>query len=632
MTSRACAGSSGKTLRVVPCATALLYVLSVVLPVASVEVAQAQSAEQSYEARRLQLFLDQAGLEPDEHPEGKRIAYIRVERREVFEPNDLAVPLILPRFASTWPNAFHFLTTEQRIRQELLLHEGEPYSVRLADETLRNLRALSYLLAMARIVAVKTADPTEVGLVVYTRDLWSLRFEQTFAGAGATYAASAQLVERNLFGRGQILTARGSIDPIRYSVGQVFQDYRFFGHNLSVAESFDVILNRASASPEGSTGVLSIERPFYNLAQRNAFRLYGSYANYVFRDTRGGEVVGYATTASRRGEECELGSAGCLARVWREKRLQLEASGSHRTGETYKAIFTLGAAVSDRRVGAIGETGLLPEQASTFEALVLPRVRRDIYPYFRYRLSLPRFAIFTNLGTYGLSETLQVGPMVDAFVGVPLHAYGASSDGLILRGLLAYIWAPKGALLDVAVEGRARLESGAVVDQRAVLRVRGATPLLAPLWGRLVFSAFWDVRRNDTQRTFVSLGGDNGLRGYAAQRFYAFGARAVLANFEYRSQPWLLQSVHLGLVAFYDVGSVYKTLAAARFHHDAGVGLRVLFPQLNRSVFRVDFGVPLDSTGLSVQLSYGSDPIVPLSAAEDLAASAGDSSSVRQSL
>ena len=86
--------------------------------------AHAEPATESYEAHRLKLFLGATGLHVDPAPEGKRIAYVRFERREVFEPDDLAVPLILPRFASTWPNAFHWLTTESRIRSELLLREG----------------------------------------------------------------------------------------------------------------------------------------------------------------------------------------------------------------------------------------------------------------------------------------------------------------------------------------------------------------------------------------------------------------------------------------------------------------------------------------------------------------------------
>jgi len=593
--------------------------------------ARADPASESYESRRLQLFLSAAGLELDAAPEGKRIAYVRFERREVFEPDDLAVPLILPRFASTWPNAFHWLTTEGRIRQELLLREGEPYSQRLADESMRNLRDL-FILALVNVVAVRTDDPRAVGVIVYTRDIWSLRFEQGFEGAGTTFAANGRLVERNFLGRGQVLVVRGSIDPLRFSVGQSFADPRLFGSALSLVESLDVIWKRATTEVEGSTGTLSFGRPFYNLAQRHAFRIYGSYANYVSRDTRAGEVVGYDVNPMRRGLECEPGAAECLARVWREHFLQLELTGDYRVGTLSKHTFTLGAEVIDRRSEAIAETALTPEQEPLFRSLVLPRVRRDVYPFVRYRLELPDFAVLTNLGTYGLSESVQLGPRLDGLIGVPLRAYGASSDGLVLHGLFSYVWSQDGALLDFALEGRSRLESGNVVDVRAIARARGATAHIPALLGRLVLRALWDVRKHDTQQTFVSLGGQNGLRGYPAQRFYGYGAHKILANLEYRSQPWLLQSVHLGVVAFYDVGSVYRELRTARFHHDVGAGLRVLFPQLNRTVFRLDFGVPLDSKGVSVQMTYGSEPIVTLTASEDLQALADDAAGLRRGL
>jgi hemolysin activation/secretion protein len=147
-----------------------------------------------------------------------------------------------------------------------------------------------------------------------------------------------------------------------------------------------------------------------------------------------------------------------------------------------------------------------------------------------------------------------------------------------------------------------------------------------------VFRALWDVRQNDTQRTFVSLGGENGLRGYPAQQFYAFGGRKLLGTVEYRSLPWLLESVHVGMALFYDVGSVYQRIEQLRFHHAAGAGLRVLMPQLNRTVFRIDAGVPLDSTGFTVLLTYGSEQYVALTEDEDLVQAAQQAASVRQGL
>jgi outer membrane protein assembly factor BamA len=128
----------------------------------------------------------------------------------------------------------------------------------------------------------------------------------------------------------------------------------------------------------------------------------------------------------------------------------------------------------------------------------------------------------------------------------------------------------------------------------------------------------WVGRRRDTQNTFVDLGGDTGLRGYPSGAYYGFGANSVVGNLEYRTKPWELRSVHLGGVAFYDAGSVYRSLTRARLHHALGAGLRVLFPQLNRQVFRVDWGVPLDARGFAVTLSYGSSQSVALTPDEDL--------------
>jgi hypothetical protein len=45
--------------------------------------------------------------------------------------------------------------------------------------------------------------------------------------------------------------------------------------------------------------------------------------------------------------------------------------------------------------------------------------------------------------------------------------------------------------------------------------------------------------------------------------------------------------------------------------------MRVLFPQLNRMPFRIDVGFPLDEGGFAVELSYGSDQAVRLTALED---------------
>lgn len=577
--------------------------------------AHADDNDETYEMRRVHMFLEDSRLEPDPAPEGKRIEYLRFERRRVFEPDDLQVPLILPSFNSTWPNAFHWLTQESRIRRDVLLREGEPYRQRAAEETERNLRALG-LFALVKLVAVKTRDPKRVGLVIYTRDIWSLRLEQTFSGAAETFTVAAQLIEHNFLGNGSDLGVRSTLDPLRYTIGETYLDQRFLGHELRVAESFDVYFSRQTNRAEGTIGSLRAGRPFYNLAQRFAFDVYASYYTNVFRDARAGRVVGL--DASRK--VCELGTPDCLARVFADRRFSLDVTADYSAGERYKQIFTLGFVARDRRVAPNAESGITPEQRGEFERRVLPRVRRDIYPYLRYRLYLPDYVLLTNLTSFGRAESVRVGPHLDGFIGVPLEAWGASSDGMVLNGALGYVWSRHDALIDFMAEAQGRLESGNVVDQRAIVRLRAASPSFEEIFGRMVFRVVWDGRAKDTQRTPVILGGDNGLRGYEPQRFFVYGGSRFVGTLEYRSRPWLLQSVHIGGVAFYDVGTVYTRIQDALLHHTVGAGVRVLFPQLNRTVFSLDLAVPLRRGGFSVGFSYGSEQAVPMTLTEDLAA------------
>jgi hypothetical protein len=64
------------------------------------------------------------------------------------------------------------------------------------------------------------------------------------------------------------------------------------------------------------------------------------------------------------------------------------------------------------------------------------------------------------------------------------------------------------------------------------------------------------------------------------------------AHVELRSMPLAVYSQRFGLVLFYDVGHAADSYAALVPHHDVGLGLRWLIPQLNSSVFRLDWAIP----------------------------------------
>ncbi len=103
-----------------------------------------------------------------------------------------------------------------------------------------------------------------------------------------------------------------------------------------------------------------------------------------------------------------------------------------------------------------------------------------------------------------------------------------------------------------------------------------------------VTGEFW-VRDLDNHQEL--LGGGTGLRGVPPEALT--GHKLVLGNFEYLSLPFVVQTVHVGFVVFYDVGSAFDV--SPQLVHTVGLGVRILFPQLNTSVIRLDFGFVLAS-------------------------------------
>ena len=98
--------------------------------------------------------------------------------------------------------------------------------------------------------------------------------------------------------------------------------------------------------------------------------------------------------------------------------------------------------------------------------------------------------------------------------------------------------------------------------------------------------------RNYLNLAPYTLGGHNRLRGYEFNQFQ--GSKVLSANVELRSVPVEVLGVHLASVAFYDAGDTTDAVSDLALKHSLGVGERVLLPQFDRAVFRVDWGLPLN--------------------------------------
>jgi hypothetical protein len=141
-------------------------------------------------------------------------------------------------------------------------------------------------------------------------------------------------------------------------------------------------------------------------------------------------------------------------------------------------------------------------------------------------------------------------------------------------------------LFTVTVASGARLRPGnTIANKRLAAELSNYSPTF--FGGRLVTRLVMDLIDNDLDHRQLLLGGSTGLRGTFAEEFS--GRDMILGNVEYRARPIEILSSWLGLVFFYDVGSAFDTTPSLT--HTVGIGLRILLPQLNRDVIRIDFGI-----------------------------------------
>ena len=68
-----------------------------------------------------------------------------------------------------------------------------------------------------------------------------------------------------------------------------------------------------------------------------------------------------------------------------------------------------------------------------------------------------------------------------------------------------------------------------------------------------------------------------------------------MTSWELRTRSLDIASVQIGAVAFYDAGVAGDLGGTFDPRTSAGGGLRIVLPQVDRAVFRIDIGIPLSA-------------------------------------
>ncbi len=551
----------------------LVWLALIAAPLLAAGPTPPASDAQGYEDALLQWGLVQQGLTVEPQPEGKRLEAVWVAAEDVVAESD-PYPLLL--------NIFHVRTREHIIRREVLLVPGEPYVGALALETARNLRQLG-IFAVVRVVPVRAGAPDAVSLLIVTKDLWSLRLNQSFQVVGTlVQSLRLQATEQNFLGLNRQVAVDMLLKLDQVSFGQTYTDPRLGGSRWSLSEYAAIVFNRESGQLEGSRGSVALTRPLFSLATPWSFQAVGAWRVQPVRVFRGAQVW-----------QVEYPGGGTVPYIYDAREVSGSGAYQRSWGTRFKVVAGVGVGAYHRRYGAPASSGLDEERAAWLRDTLLPRSENALYAVGTVRLWDARYEVMRDVDSYALSEDFQVGHSVA--LTARWAPPGVASEGSFAEvGLAARYRVRLGdalSTLSAAASVRRWLggpDQGQWSNRRWALEVEQVSPRV--LGGRFVARGLLDVNRDYLSERVLLLGGGNGLRGALPEAYS--GSRLALLNVEYRTRPLILYTVHLGGVLFYDAGSAFDE--GPRVVHTLGVGLRLLFPQFNTFPFRLDFGYVLN--------------------------------------
>jgi hypothetical protein len=523
-----------------------------------------------YERETIAAVFGSLATTEEPSPEGKTIEAVDVVPLDVIEPRDPA-----PRAL----NALHVTTRPYVILREMLVREGEPYRAVLLDESARNLRTLPQL-SLVLCVAARGHDARHVRVVVITKDVWSLLVDFDIAfGNGGLLSLDLEPKEKNLFGTQDAVLARLTMTPLTYSLGAGYIVPRLEGRRLALQADANVVANRDTGDVEGSFGTVTLARPLYSAQTQWSAFTGVAWDDRIFRRYVNGSVATYAG----------------VPYAYRARRIAEEAAVTRSFGWGEKNDFTLGAEIArdEYRAGdAVSEAALASQ---------IPVGEARVGPFVQWRAYSASYTRVVDVETLGLQEDYALGHDVVVRAYPVLAALGSTRTFGGLYAAAQQSFALGDGFARVGVESTTEGDASSLTDAS----VEGSLRIVTPRFGigRFVF----DVDGLDRYRNHLNLrsflGGDTRLRGFPTSFFV--GQDVVAMNFEYRTLPWKLTTIHIAGDAFYDVGDAFDSPSLLRPQHAVGFGARLLFPQIDRIVFRIDVGFPIVPGGLPA----GVDPV-----------------------
>jgi hypothetical protein len=494
---------------------------------------------------------------PDElEARGAIIGNIRIVVGDVFDTSVAGEDRWLYRTA----NKLHIETRDSVIRNQLLFKPGEPYSQRLQLETERLLRANGYL--YDAVIVPVAYDGTAVDLEVRTRDVWTLNPGFNFSRKGGTNTLGAQIEEDNLLGTGQELDFEWRSDVDRESILVSYFNPHFLHSYTRLGVSY-------VDSDDGSTKLVSLDRPFYALDVRHAGGIYAFQSERNDPRYQLGDEVGEFAHQEDFGQVYGGYSRGLQGRWVRRWTY----------GFTY-----------ERDRFAVDPTQPLGGP--------LPPDRELAYPWIGFDIVEDNFQERINQDQIRRTEDVLVGLRASARLGYAAPAFGADRNAIVASASVQDGTDLRpGQSLFGSLSASGRIEQGELVN--GVLSAEGRFYWETSRYSKFYVSVSGALTEQLDEELQLTLGGDNGLRGYPL-RYQAGTARALLTlEQRYYTKWYPFRLFHVGAAAFFDMGRTWGTdvtgLESSGLLKDVGVGLRLGSSRSSfGNVVHIDLAFPLD--------------------------------------
>jgi hypothetical protein len=398
--------------------------------------------------------------------------------------------------------------------------------------------------------------------------------------------------------------------------------------------SGNVIFNCRSDKPEGTFGGFSYGKPLYSVRSKWAWNATATWANLIVRP---GGTSGQSICTGGRSALLDFAATPQVDNFpweYRESSLRSQLSVTRSFGTMVKNDISVGLDGTRSEFSAGDDPNLRPEFRALIPAGDTCQNRRDLTciqmrlgPFVQFSGYKNTFLRTIDLETLGLQEDHHVGPAVSlraypaaAALGSTRSFLGLVSSASYTLPLLDGFWRISGSsMIELGLQESRHLsqeerESGGEelsALQQTHAQIEGGTRFVTPRLGigRFVYDVSVVNRYRNYLRFLSSLGGTGRLRGYREPAFVGYDR--IVSNLEFRTRAVPILTVQLGAVLFWDAGDAFQALQRndegmaerplaplrgldqADFKHGVGGGLRLLVPQLDRLVFRIDLGVPL---------------------------------------